>query len=52
MYTRWILSEEGHWKINFDAACFQDVFYTFSQQKKKKKTAYLEFRYIFFRIRI
>ena len=35
MYTRWILSEESHWKINFDAVCFQDVSYTFSQKKKK-----------------
>ena len=34
MYTRWILSEEGHWKIKFDAACFQDVSYTFSPKKK------------------
>jgi hypothetical protein len=45
MYTRWILSKEGHWKINFDATCFQDVSYTFSP---KKKSANLEFGYIFF----
>ena len=57
MYTCWILSEEGHWKINFDAVCFQDVskmylIHFLQKKKKEKKIANLEFGYIFFRTRI